>query len=146
MKKLSLCLLVLFASAGVHAGPQSDELTRCFANSTTGKDRTDLARWVFVGMASHPDMAAVTSISPATRESASKAIGTLFTRLVAESCAVETKAAVQAEGQKALRSGFEVLGRLAMQELMANPNVAAAFSAPEKYIDRAKVTAALQPN
>lgn len=139
IKKLHLFPLALCVVVPAYAGTYTDAMSRCLANSTTGKDRTDLARWVFSGMAQHPDMADMAAISAEVRDSTNRTAGLLYNRLLTEACSKEFRAAVQNEGDSAAKSAFEQLGRLAMQELLSNPSVAAAFSTPEKYVDRDKL-------
>jgi len=147
MKRLlGLLLLALCFAAPVHAGPYGDALTTCFANSTTGKDRTDLARWIFVAMAQHPKMAETASISLEQRESVNRAFGADYSRLMGEACAQEVRLALEKEGEGTTRAGFEFLGKLAMQELMTNPRVAASFADTEKYIDFKKIGLMLRTN
>lgn len=148
MKKHSLILSVLLLTLGtstpVLAGPYADAIGQCFANSTTGKDRIELARWVFSSMALHPDVISSAAITPQKREAINQSTGALFNRLLAESCTKEVKEAVKFEGQGALKTAFESLGKLAMQELMSNPAVSAGFSGFEKYVDMPKLKKALE--
>lgn len=125
--KLSVLFLALCTSTPSLAGPYADAIGQCFANSTTGKDRIELARWVFASMALHPDVVSSPAITPEKRESINKSTGALFNRLLSENCTKEVKEAVKFEGQAALKSAFESLGKLAMQELMSNPAVDAGF-------------------
>ncbi|MHB8914272.1 MAG: hypothetical protein ACYC4K_00500 [Thiobacillus sp.] len=142
--KLCVLMLTIGASTPSLAGPYADAIGQCFANSTTGKDRIELARWVFASMALHPDVVSSSSITPQKREAINQSTGALFNRLLAESCAKEVKEAVKFEGQAALKTAFESLGKLAMQELMSNPAVGAGFSGFEKYVDMKKVKKALE--
>lgn len=142
--KMSVLLLAMGTSTPSLAGPYADAIGQCFANSTTGKDRIELARWVFSSMALHPDVAGSSAITPEKRESINQSTGALFNRLLAENCTKEVKEAVKFEGQAALKSAFESLGKLAMQELMSNPAVGAGFSGFEKYVDMKKLKKALE--
>lgn len=148
MRKTLIKIFALGLALGIStpslAGPYADAIGQCFANSTTGKDRIELARWVFSSMALHPDVVSSSAITPEKRESINQSTGELFNRLLAESCAKEVKAAVKFEGQAALKSAFESLGKLAMQELMSNPAVGAGFSGFEKYVDMKKLKKALE--
>jgi hypothetical protein len=136
-------LLALPASAAFAQSPV-DTLSRCLTDGTTGKERKDLARWLFTAMAAHPEIKDMSKVTPADQEQFTKAAGAIFTRLLADTCAKETKAAVAAGGQAALQAGFSVLGQMAMQELMSNPQVSGAMGMLEKHIDRTKVEAALK--
>ena len=132
-------LLAITVLVPTQAGQYTEAFHQCLSDSTTGKDRTNLARWMFTGMAAHPSLADMATISPEAREATNKAAGILYTRLIAESCANEMKAAVKNEGEGSLKSSFEFLGRLAMQELVSNQNVASSFSSTEKYFDIEKI-------
>lgn len=97
----------------------------------------------FASMALHPDVVSSSSITPQKREAINQSTGALFNRLLAESCTKEVREAVKFEGQGALKSAFESLGKLAMQELMSNSAVGAGFSGFEKYVDMKKLKKAL---
>ncbi len=142
--KLSVFLLTLGSSTSLFAGPYADAIGQCFANSTTGKDRIELARWIFSSMALHPDVVSSSAITPQKREAINQSTGALFNRLMAENCTKEVKEAIKFEGQGALKTAFESLGKLAMQELMSNPAVGAGFSGFEKYVDMPKLKKALE--
>lgn len=137
-------VLLTLSSPAIFAQSPVDALSRCLTDGTTGKERKDLARWLFTAMAAHPEIKDMSKVTPAEQEQFTKAAGATFTRLLSETCAKETKAAVAAGGSAALQAGFSVLGQMAMQELMSNPQVAGAMSTLEQHIDRAKVEAALK--
>ena len=113
----------------------SDDLARCLADSTTGKDRKDLARWIFAALASHPEVANIATVSPDNVEATIKTAGLKFNRLINENCKKEFIASVKTGDSAAIKSAFGALGQLAMQELMNDPSVAKTFSSFEKYID-----------
>ena len=97
------------------AQPQADALGACLADNTTGKDRKDLAKWIFLGMAAHPDIKqyAVPTTSAATEEIA-RTVAALVTRLLTESCANETRAVAR----RPRRLRWLRLGQVAMLELI----------------------------
>ena len=139
MKTITLLALTLLHAGLAQAGPYSDDLARCFSDSTTGKDRTNLARWFFTGMAAHPAMKDMSVIKPDVQESISKSVGILYTRLTSEDCAQQARAVVQNEGAEGLKAGYETLGKLAMQEVLLSPAVGQVFAGVEKYVDMAKI-------
>ena len=143
MKRLLLCVSLAAGTFAVHAQPTVDELSKCLAENTTGRDRKDLAKWIFVAMAAHPDMKAVANIAASAPTDSSRTAGLLFTKLIAESCPDQTKAAIAAVGPVALQSAFTVLGQLAMQELVADKDVAAGMGLLQKYVDSEKLKAVL---
>lgn len=134
----------LLAGPAAHAQTPVESLSRCLADSTTGKDRKDLARWVFFAMAAHPEMKpfAAPTVAGAT-DDADRGTANLFTRLVAESCLKQTQTAFQQGGPVAIQAAFQTLGQLAMQELMSDGQVNASMSAFQKYLDQEKIGRAL---
>ncbi|KPF48469.1 hypothetical protein IP87_18055 [beta proteobacterium AAP121] len=138
---LALSLLLSLAPPA-RAQAEVQALSTCIAEGATGKDRKDLARWMFVAMAAHPDMRAISSVPAAATDSASRAAGELFTKLLAETCPAQVKAAMQAGGPMAIQAAFQVLGQLAMQELMSDKDVLASMAILERYIDKQKIDAA----
>ena len=51
-------LVVLLQVPGLALADSAADLSTCVADNTSGKQRKDLARWVFFAMAAHPDFAA----------------------------------------------------------------------------------------
>lgn len=142
MKKIMTGLLILGLAAGAvpaMAGPAADALSECMADNTSGRERKDLARWVFVGMSSHPEMRDLSVSTDEARDRVDRTMGQLVTKLLAESCLEQARAAVQQEGAVALQISFGMLGKLAMQELTSNEAVSGAMSGFEKYIDKGKM-------
>lgn len=124
------------------AGSATDALSSCLADNTTGKDRKEMARWVFVGMASHPEIKTLSNVTQANRDELDKIMATMVTRLMTESCLTQARSAMEEDGSAAFQVAFGVVGKLAMQELMSNPRVNASFSDFAKYIDQKKLNSA----
>jgi len=144
--KITLALALLFSSLAplpAMAGSYTDAMSACLADNTTGKDRKDLAKWIFVAMAAHPELQGLAVSPDKTREQMDMAIGALVTKLLSQSCAEQTRNAMQKEGNQAMQAAFSSLGQLAMQELMSNTSVRSSVSGFEKYLDRKKLEAAL---
>jgi len=143
---IALATSALLGSPLALAGPaETAAATRCLADNTTGRDRKDLARWIFLAMAAHPEIKEMSKASAAQQEQSQRAVAGLFSRLVGDTCATEVRALVKAEGPGALGKPFEVLGQLAMQELMTNADVKANVGGFERFIDRAKVEPVFKP-
>jgi len=132
-------LLALPAAAGQY----TDALGACLADNTTGKERKELAKWIFMGMAAHPDMQGLSNVTATARDETDRFVGE--TRLITQNCVGQTQAAVKNEGTAALKGAFGTLGQLAMQELMTNSAVASSLSGWEKYLDHEKLGAVLSP-
>jgi hypothetical protein len=126
------------AVSSATAGPATDALSTCVADNTSGKDRKDLAQWVFVAMSAHPEIQPLSHVTEANRDELDKKLAALATRLVTENCQAEAKAAIKTEGPDSFKVAFGALGQLAMQELMSNPAVNEAFGRYVKYLDNAK--------
>jgi hypothetical protein len=138
---LAALAIALALPAAAVAGPATDSLSACLADNTSGKERKQLARWIFVAIAAHPEMKDITNPAPELRQSVYRETGNMVTRLIADNCPREARAAVVQDGPKAFETAFGVLGRLAMQELMGNAEVNAAVGGFEQYLDRARLEA-----
>ena len=116
LSAIAVCM-VLFYSPAAPAGVFADDLGRCLVNATTKDDRANLIRWLFVAASHHPAVKPITSVTPAQQEESDKQMGTLFMKLLTESCKTEAQKALQAEGPATMQYAFEVLGKVAGQEL-----------------------------
>jgi hypothetical protein len=143
MRTIALLATLTMLAVPTYAEPTVDAFSRCLAESTTGKDRKDFARWLFVSMGAHPSMREISRITPEAAEDASRNAGLLLTKLLADSCPKEAQAAFKAVGAAAMQSAFGVVGQLAMQELMTDKDVAAGMSILEKYLDSQRIQAAI---
>jgi hypothetical protein len=142
--KITSAVLFSLCATSALAGPYADAIGQCFANATTGKERIELAKWVFVNIALHPEVAGISAIAPEKREEINKATGAVFNRLLTDACAKEVKDAIKFGDQTALKTAFESLGKLAMQEIMNNAAVGSGFSGLEKFIDTKKIKRTLE--
>jgi hypothetical protein len=146
MFRFTLALLLLCCGP-VAAQTNTQQLSQCLAETTSGKDRKDLARWVFFAMASHPEIKQFTTPSAAGAEAeTNKTMADLFTRLLADSCMRQAQAAFKEGGAKAIEIAFQTLGQLAMQELMTNPDVNASMARFEKSLDQSKLSKVFAAN
>jgi hypothetical protein len=145
LKTIAAALIAALISFPALAGPYANAASQCMADRTTGKDRKDLAKWIFIAMGAHPDIRNLSAASGTELDSSSRTVGALFSRLIAENCAGEFSALVANEGSESIGIAFEFLGKLAMRELMTDSEVSAALAGFEKYIDRPKVSSVLTP-
>lgn len=147
MKTLITAIVAIIISSSATVSPAlsgqaTDDLSTCLADSTTGKDRKEMAQWVFSAMTSHPEIKTLSNISQEKRDGLDRTVAALVTRLMTESCLIQTQSAMEKDGGQAISVAFGVVGRLAMQELMSNPDVNASFSNFAKYIDQNKFNSA----
>ena len=125
-----------------------DALKTCVADNTSGKDRKDLAKWVFFAMAAHPEIKPYVGANVAgPADESSKTMATLVTRLLTDSCVGEVKAVMKTgQGSQAVKLAFTTLGALAMQELMADKAVQDAMGSFGRYVDQARLNGVLSGN
>jgi hypothetical protein len=142
---LLLALAGVAGSGSAIAGPFNDALSVCLVKSTSERDRTVLARWVFAAMARHPQVADLSKVTDADGEKLNKEVADLFWALVSDRCGKETREAVQYEGASTISSSFEVLGKVAMQGLMAEPAVNAYMAKMGENLDEAKLKELFTP-
>jgi hypothetical protein len=141
MKKLIRAIVyVITLSIGIstfsHASAQ--ELGNCMVDSLNGKERKELAKWIFFAMAAHPE---INSYSKATEQDITESdefIGKLITRLLTDDCSTEFIAAVKIDPRN-VEKAFGLVGQVAMQELMTNQNVTKAITNYIKYVDQDKL-------
>ena len=131
--------LVLTCAPLAHAQAPADGLTACLADNTTGRDRKDLATWIFLAMAAHPDIKQYvgSGASAAANESA-RTMGALVTRLLTDACAAQARLVFKEKQSESFKLAFERLGALAMQELMTDPSVNQTMGAFANYLDQAR--------
>ena len=90
-------------------------------------------------MSAHPEIRPYLKASDQTKEEINKFIGKLFTRLLADDCPKQTKAALKEDGNMAMKDAFGLIGRVAMHELMTNQDVVATMAGFEKYLDKERL-------
>ena len=144
VRLITAAIATIFYMAA-HASPNSDALGQCLSDGTSGKDKKNLAKWIFVGMSAHPELANIAKASIEDIEAAQRTVGILMTRLISETCPDEMRAVVKLEGSEGIKVAFEFLGKMAMQELMTNPEVNGAIGGFERFLDKSKIEAIIKP-
>ncbi len=132
---LLLCNAWLFSPAFA----SESALGSCMVDSMTGKERKEMAKWVFFAMASHPEIKEYSRIPEKAKVATDEHIANVVTRLLAEDCLSEARVGVKQEGQVAIVNAFELVGRVAMQELMTNKDVIQSIGEYAKYLDNKKM-------
>lgn len=138
-------ILIVASMAPAMASPAAEAVSLCLTDSTTGKDRKDLARWIFLAMAEHPEIREFAKVPTAAGDESARAVASLFTRLIVDNCPKQIEQLVQADGPESLSAAFGFLGKVAFQELVTNEQVSRSIQQYQRYIDRAKLDAALAP-
>jgi len=112
------------------------ELGACLVGKTTGEDRVVVARWIAGAVASAPQVAALVKIDAAEKDQVDRAMAKVFTRLMTVDCLAQAKPLLKAGS----RAGFEIvgesLGRIAVTELLNNPQASNSIEAYARYLDR----------
>ena len=130
---------MLISSEMVSASEEALQLGTCLTDSLNGKERKNLAKWIFLGMSSHSLIKPYSNVSESDFDHSNKFVGELVTRLLTEDCPEQAKAAVKVNGAAAFEQAFEIVGQVAMQELMTEPSVGQSLGAFEKYLDQEKI-------
>ncbi|WP_016955330.1 hypothetical protein [Catenovulum agarivorans] len=148
MKKFITSMLlvngILFSATVVQAAPSqgytaTQQLGTCLVDSLNGRERKDLAKWIFFAMSAHPEIMPFSKITDKDHDSSNQFVGGLITRLLTSDCPAQAKAALKESGSLAIEGAFRLVGEVAMQELMSNQNVSQTIGAFEKYLDQAKI-------
>ena len=132
---LATALLIPFAA---QAGPHAQQLGVCLTDSLSGKERKSLAKWIYFGMSAHSTIEQCSKITAADIDNSNRYVGSLLTRLLTEDCPEQAKMAFEEGGTSGIESAFRIVGRVAMQEIMAEPKVSQSLGAFEKYLDQDK--------
>lgn len=141
MKATFLLALLLIGNGLPISSAFADESTlgSCMVDAMTGKERKEMAQWIFFAISAHPEIKEYSNVPEATKNTADMHFANLITRLLTEDCLVQAKAAVKKDGNTAIVGAFELVGKVAMQELMRSKEVSNSISAYAKYLDQEKL-------
>jgi hypothetical protein len=141
LRRYLLILPFLACIGAAHAGPYSDDMAKCLVASTSPQDKVELIQWIVSSIALHPKVTPLTKVTPDEREKINRHMAALVQRLLTETCRKQSAAAIKYEGALAFQQSFEILGRVAMQDLMGNKEVSDGISGFAKYLDEDKMKA-----
>lgn len=111
-------------------------LGQCLVTKSTGADRILVARWLLAALASAPQAAEVATVRSGQKMVFDKAMAALFTRMLTVDCAPESRKVFAAKTSEGFRVAGEALGRVAIQELLTNPQANAAIEEYVKYLNK----------
>lgn len=114
--------LLVFGATQTGAQTASNRLGDCLVQSSTGAQRLALVRWIAFAIVAHPSVRDSVAVPNQVIDDTDKEIARNFTELLTIACRSESRDAMR-EGGKSIQLAFEVFGRIAMQELMNNPDV-----------------------
>ena len=137
MKKLSLlvCLFLFFFSFNSSSGSFTDTFAECLVTKTTKQEKTDLVKWIYVTISFHPQLSQMSNLTAEDVEMANIRVAEYMTNVFAYKCNNELNKAIQYEGEESVFYAFELLGELAMGELMQDQGVSVASELFIEYID-----------
>jgi hypothetical protein len=147
MKNILLPLLlsaVTMLPSYTFASQEAQQLAVCLTDSLNGKERKNLAKWIYLGMSTHSIIKPFSNVTEQDIDDTNRYVGALVTRLLTEDCPKQAKAAIDVGGQGAMENAFRLVGEVAMQELMTEPSVGNALGAFDKYLDQEKFDKAFQ--
>lgn len=145
MKKIikSIVLIMgIIVAAPALSDTSANNLGRCMVDALNGKERKQLAKWIFFAVAAHPEINSYSSATAKDINESDKNIGKLITRLLTSDCADELKISNKSD-PLAIQKSFELVGQVAMQELMTDQNVMKAVTNYAQYTDQVKINSLL---
>ncbi|BEV72588.1 MULTISPECIES: hypothetical protein [unclassified Paludibacterium] len=137
MKKLLLIIALMACVAPVYASPASDNFRSCLRDATTGKDRTELSRWLFAMMASSPKLSAMSAISAEQRDQLNARAGVIINRIFLVDCKDPYVSMIKTDGSTSTKVAFGMIGEVSVGELMAAPEVETKMIDFVRYLDQA---------
>ncbi|MEO8278681.1 MAG: hypothetical protein ABI564_03245 [Ideonella sp.] len=135
MRHLPIILAVVMSPLACNAQVPAP-LGKCIVANVTANDRHDLARWVFLSMAAHPEVKQFSIASHEAAEAAARKVGALFTRTMRDECANEVQEAARAGGPPVVPAAINFFTQLGVQDLMTNRDVLATLSSFSQFADK----------
>ena len=136
---LPLLFLLNISNKPIFAGPFTDEMAKCLVTSTNDRDRTRLVKWIFRVYGDHPEVTYMVDLSDREKKVIDKDIADVFTRLLSEDCADETKKALAYEGENVMFTAFRTLGQVAAQGFNVNPSVERSINKFTEFLEYEKL-------
>ena len=137
MNKLISFLPIILISFNLNsfAGTFTDDFAKCLVTKTTAQEKTDLVKWIYVTISFHPQLSQMSNLTADDVEMANIRVADYMTNVFAYKCNDELNQAIKYEGEESVFYAFELLGELAMGELMQDQGVTAASELFIQYVD-----------
>ena len=137
MKKLAsfIYIFVISINLNAYAGPFTDDFAKCLVTKTTNQEKKDLVKWIYVTISFHPQLNQMSNLNAEDVEMANIRVADYMTNVFAYKCNDELNQAIKYEGEESILYAFELLGELAMGELMQDEGVTAASELFIEYVD-----------
>ena len=141
--KILTILISLLIFSPAFSQSSTDALSECLVDNLNGKERKSLAKWIFFAMGAHPEIKSYMNVTPRDVRASDEYVGPLITRLLTVDCSARLKTAYKSD-PASLENAFEVVGKVAMQELMTNNEVKKASANYVRFADIAKIEKVLK--
>ncbi|GIC76922.1 hypothetical protein [Moritella sp. F3] len=140
--KVTILSISLLSGTGAFASTPTEQLGTCLVDSLNGKERKKLAKWIYFSIGSHPEIKSFMSATDANIQESDQYVGKLITKILTVDCPKELYAANKSD-PLAIQKAFELVGKVAMQELMTNQDTIKAITNYAAYTDQRKINAIL---
>ena len=136
-----LSIGVLSGTSAIAVTP-TDQLATCLVDALNGKERKNLAKWIYFAIGSHPEIKVFMNATAADIQKSDEYVGNLVTKILTVDCPNELNKANKAD-PLAIKKAFQLVGQVAMQELMTNQDTSKALTNYAAYADQEKINAIL---
>ncbi len=139
--KFAICTIALCIAMVIGGPTFADSInafSTCLVDNLNGKERKNLAKWMFFGIAAHPELKIYSQAGLDDIKRSDQYVGKLITRLLTVDCPNELKRAYS-ENTRAPEQAFAVVGKMAVQELMVNDAVVKSLTGYARYADMEKI-------
>jgi len=134
---------LLSISFNINSGPFTDEFSRCIVTKTTSQEKTDLVKWIYVTISFHPQLSDMSNLSSEDVEMVNIRVADYMTNVFAYKCNKELIEAIKYEGENSVVTAFELLGEIAISEIMVDEGVSIASEFFTQYLDESVIAEAL---
>jgi hypothetical protein len=136
--KVTILSIGLLSGTSVVASTPTEQLGTCLIDTLNGKERKNLAKWIYFSIGSHPEIKSFMNATTDDIQKSDEYVGKLITKILTVDCPKELSAANKSDPM-AIQKAFELVGQVAMQELMANQDTMKALTNYVTYTDQEKI-------
>ena len=136
-------IFLLSINFNINAGPFTDEFSRCIVTKTTSQEKTDLVKWIYVTISFHPQLSDMSNLSSEDVEMVNIRVADYMTNVFAYKCNKELIEVIKYEGENSVVTAFELLGEIAISEIMVDEGVSIASEFFTQYLDESVIAEAL---
>ena len=140
--KVTILSIGLLSGTSVIASTPTEQLGTCLIDTLNGKERKNLAKWIYFAIGSHPEIKSFMNATTDDIQKSDEYVGKLITKILTVDCPEELSAANKSDPM-AIQKAFELVGQVAMQELMANQDTMKALTNYVTYTDQEKINSIL---